>query len=323
MKYPGSSITNGNGQTRKGRNDKADGEEKNATGKQRTKAATEDKDTDRSRGQAAHTRQEAMKGFAVLALAAAVALSGLETGEAACANACSGHGRCTNYAPTYSTAPANYYMPSTYGTDGYGYDKTATGKKDSCTCFLRNEDGNDVYDYTGGDCSLKTCPSGQSIGGLPYANGAHSQLTECSGVGTCDHVTGECQCEDGFTGKNCGRRTCPNDCNNNGQCMSLSDIVRNVKDLTASFAWATSTYAYDAWDASVSHGCICDQGFKGPDCSVHECPSKTDPMGGYGSESGRECSGRGKCSEDTGACRCFKGYHGAACEVQLVEAGVI
>lgn len=48
------------------------------------------------------------------------------------------------------------------------------------------------------------------------------------------------------------------------------------------------------WDAEKQVGCKCDAGFRGPDCSLQECPSGPDVMGGDGSTKGRDCSGRGE-----------------------------
>ncbi len=47
---------------------------------------------------------------------------------------------------------------------------------------------------------------------------------------------------------------------------------------------------------------------------LQECPSRADPLGGFGNESGRDCSGRGNCDYTTGLCKCYTGYHGAACD---------
>lgn len=61
-------------------------------------------------------------------------------------------------------------------------------------------------------------------------------------------------------------------------------------------------------------GCYCDLGYRGPDCSEKECPSKADPLQGYGNEAGRDCSGRGICDYKKGVCKCFSNYYGEACE---------
>ena len=82
---------------------------------------------------------------------------------------------------------------------------------------------------------------------------------------------------------------------------------------------------YDAFDADQEYGCLCDSGFRGPDCGRMECPSGPDPMGGPGGNgldgagnvaTARECSGRGRCDETSGVCRCAKGFFGEACGEQ-------
>lgn len=238
-----------------------------------------------------------------------------------CANSCSGHGRCSNYKMSFSTASETVpyiAVPSAYQAT-YGYDTTTT-KKDSCTCFTRDDEGQIVYAWQGADCSERTCPYGPSWDSGLHANDMHTIQTECANRGICDRQNGECKCFAGYTGKGCRRTTCPNTCSGHGTCKSLSDIAKARKDNTV---WSTFTeYAYtliqydNAWDADRLMGCECDLGFRGPDCSLKECPSTTDPMGGPGSESGRECSGRGTCNFESGVCRCFRGFFGTKCENQ-------
>lgn len=130
---------------------------------------------------------------------------------------------------------------------------------------------------------------------------------ECSNRGECDRDTGECICWPPFEGIACQRNQCFNDCNNRGICLPMKILAERVG----------RNYS-EPWDAMKIWGCLCDIGSRGPDCSLLECPSKADPLGGFGSEAGRECSGRGKCNFQTGLCRCHKGFHGAACNLQAI-----
>lgn len=85
--------------------------------------------------------------------------------------------------------------------------------------------------WQGADCSLKTCPSGKSWFMRPTAeNVAHLTHTECSDMGTCDRVSGECACVDGFGGAACDRMYCPGTasetpCNGHGQCVTMSMLA--------------------------------------------------------------------------------------------------
>ena len=54
----------------------------------------------------------------------------------------------------------------------------------------------------------------------------------------------------------------------------------------------------------------------GPVCEYQECPSESDPLGCYGNEAGRECSGRGICNYDTGLCECFPSFYVTRCQHQ-------
>lgn len=234
---------------------------------------------------------------------------------AACPNACSGHGRCTNYAAQFSTGMEQYTKIPTAFLSTYGYDATVI-KKDSCTCFTKlGFDGSEVYAWVGADCSRKTCPYGYAHGGAAGANDDHASAEECSGAGLCDRQSGLCRCNPGFTGHSCERMVCPNGCSGRGVCKTLKDIASEVAANDANFQYITSNAKYaTAFDAERSMACVCDKNYVGADCSVLQCKSDTDPMGGKGSESGRDCSGRGFCED--GVCKCFTGFFGANCNKQ-------
>jgi hypothetical protein len=239
--------------------------------------------------------------------ALAIAATMLVSATAFCPNACSGHGQCQQ------------------------------SPKDSCACFTRREqeysDNALVAAWTGADCSLRTCPLGRAWAASPQANNDHKQRIECSGKGACDRKSGECECYDGFWGEGCRRSACPNDCSGHGTCQSLKqfadDYSHDADDSFVSKQFGTPSShpntvpnvgaKYDdAWDADYNYGCKCDSGYRGSDCSLKECPSGTDALGGNGNTKGRDCSGRGVCDYSTGLCECFAGYFGEQCQTQTI-----
>jgi len=207
------------------------------------------------------------------------------------------------------------------------------------------------------------------------ANGAHN-IIECAGQGTCDRATGECKCFPGYEGEACTRTACPNQCSGHGTCLSAARLAADavaVSGTTAGLDGATTAdaahpsqtpylsnaatvYSYNtAWDSNKHYGCKCDLGFRGPDCSLQECPSDYDPLNGcgggkcnlgktYTAKDGttancptgnlgasdcaslgyanryeqRDCSGRGICDYTTGVCKCFSGFFGEACNIQTI-----
>lgn len=254
-----------------------------------------------------------------------------------CNNGCNKNGRCSNHPAQYesaSTTVSSITVPTSFESN-HGFD-TSIEKKDSCTCFTRKVGDRLEYAYTGADCSLMTCPHGQSWdAGLisvtknnqadtpaSVATATHDAFSECSDRGICDRSTGVCACLKGYEGKACQRTTCPNSCSNHGVCKTIHEIAKLNSE---NDAWDTldgferSSIQYNnAWDANKIRACECDSGWRGPDCSIKECPSEADPLDGEGSESGRECSGRGLCV--AGECKCFTGYFGTACNTQRANA---
>lgn len=82
-----------------------------------------------------------------------------------------------------------------------------------CECFDQ---------YTGADCSLLVCPQGSAWVDLAIAIDDAHNFAECSNMGICDRTTGKCDCRDGFEGNACERLSCPNKCNNVGECLSMN-----------------------------------------------------------------------------------------------------
>lgn len=183
-----------------------------------------------------------------------------------CPNLCSGHGLCT---------------------DALLCDCEEEG-------VILNPDGNSDElqpGWTGADCSLKRCPRGFSwispgfddTSSTEYCT--HDLGAECSDKGLCDRTNGQCDCLDGYSGAACQRLECPNKCSGHGICQSS---VKFAQDATISmntdeFAaeGLNGQYGFqisynNAWDSEMSFGCKCDTGYRGPDCSMVECPTGPD-----------------------------------------------
>jgi len=173
-----------------------------------------------------------------------------------------------------------------------------------CECYRRP---NGQPAWTENDCSLRTCPKGHAWTAVATAANEAHPLVECSNAGVCNRKRGECECFLQYDGIACERTKCPNDCNGRGVCYTNKQIA----------AEAGQTYT-QPWDAMKQTGCVCDVGYRGPDCSLQECPNGPDIMMGDGNEKGRDCSGRGICDYSTGLCRCFTGYYGSRCQHQTI-----
>ena len=108
------------------------------------------------------------------------------------------------------------------------------------------------------------CPSGNAwVDHATANNTAHAALTECSNMGVCDRATGLCDCRAGFTGEACQRLACQDDCNGRGRCMSMRDAAAVIDGDRLEFEGV-----YEGWDADMIHGCLCDEGWEGYDCSL-------------------------------------------------------
>ena len=175
-------------------------------------------------------------------------------------------------------------------------------KNMNCKCFV---EANGETAWTGPDCSQRTCPRDFAwVGEVVGANDLHP-WSECSNKGLCDRKTGLCSCFPGYDGAACQRTTCPYDCMLKGACWPEKHLASKVG----------RTYS-EPWDAMKHVGCLCDAGYRGYACEFQECPSGSDPLDGYGNESGRDCSGRGLCDYNSGTCGCFSGFYGNRCQFQ-------
>jgi hypothetical protein len=126
--------------------------------------------------------------------------------------------------------------------------------------------------WTGADCTLRKCPSGFLFAAVSnQTDNAHMDGT-CSGRGQCDHTTGECICEAGYSGNACQRRDCFNGCSGHGNCITMKEAA----ELNDGYNFDRTT-TYNRWDAEVIRGCQCAPGWVGADCSQRMCPWGPDP----------------------------------------------
>ncbi len=124
------------------------------------------------------------------------------------------------------------------------------------------------------------CPSGFAWADIASGRDVAHQLTECSSRGECNHETGTCECMPGYEGiacsrseshtfeqdaQNCTKRNftviCPGDCNGHGRCRTMKSHAQRMMLGRPRFTYS------DNWDAQMVHGCECDEGWSGYDCT--------------------------------------------------------
>mmetsp|Transcript_22883 Transcript_22883/g.26333 ORF Transcript_22883/g.26333 Transcript_22883/m.26333 type:complete len:559 (+) Transcript_22883:62-1738(+) len=184
--------------------------------------------------------------------------------------------------------------PGNKPCDGHGVCNSVTKR---CDC----QEG-----FFGGDCSLRFCEKGLSWFSYPSDdNVGHNKRSECSDMGICDRPSGECRCNQGFFGAACEYMNCGGEkngppCSGHGSCLSM----RALGALTGQIVYGSDPNNFDTWDADRIHGCFCDEGYEGFDCSLKKC------VKGLDSESLHMtvCSGHGTCNSMSGRCMCFRGW---------------
>jgi len=139
--------------------------------------------------------------------------------------------------------------------------------------------------YDGPDCSLRVCPKALSW----FSNPSLSELlflslkfddifmVECSDMGLCNRLTGECYCNVGFEGHACDKMSCTSTrlgrtstCSGHGECLSMRQLAYRKKLNGVSFPhdYGTKMISSSSWDADKIFACHCDDGYEGFDCSL-------------------------------------------------------
>lgn len=166
--------------------------------------------------------------------------------------------------------------------------------------------------FTGGDCSLRTCKKGLAWFGYPSANNvAHDIEVECSNMGVCHRIVGECACNYGFYGAACEYMGCggATSCSGHGTCLSMRELGLRHEDVNGSLSpvtYGSMANGAATWDADRIFGCSCDDNFEGFDCSRRTCPVGIDPDSGDADL--YTCSNHGLCDHNEGRCKCFAGW---------------
>lgn len=135
--------------------------------------------------------------------------------------------------------------------------------------------------HISGDCADRICPFEIAWFDFPNSIGTRHGYLECAGVGICNRVSGECECFEGFEGKACQRRTCPNGCSGHGTCKFIEKVGYGAVEFDyrhSNFHQSLETFSYYGWDKRKMRGCLCDPEYTEYDCSKRLCPRGNDVM---------------------------------------------
>lgn len=192
--------------------------------------------------------------------------------NAECPNACSSHGRCSNFdmCLCYRNWMAND-CSERICQFGLAHVDTPKGDLDASSGALTGPDdtvitNSQMYPYG----TTEQFPVMADSTGEVLDDTAHYYM-ECSNKGVCDRENGVCECFPGYEGSACQRASCPSNangvCSGHGVCDSIREIARKENN-----------NVYELWDKDASMGCRCDPGYYGADCSQRRCKYGADPL---------------------------------------------
>lgn len=232
-------------------------------------------------------------------------------------NQCNGHGKCNQLGRCecekgFSGEDCNLGgCPddcSGHGICGYGM---------LCKCDVGWSGENCRLQACGNGCVHGTCSdTGECVCEEGY-RGESCEMRECDEPcdvhGTCD-AFGLCKCDVGWEDKTCSTPICPLNCSNHGIC-SEEHLCECDEGYEAPFCKHKVCVPDKDGHICSQHGvcksgeCLCEPGWFGSACTLHECPSVEDKNGIV-----RNCSGHGHCpSKGNGHCDCDEGYVGETC----------
>ncbi|CAJ0950249.1 unnamed protein product [Ranitomeya imitator] len=218
----------------------------------------------------------------------AVGYTGLDCGSRTCPEDCNNQGRCEDGQCVFVILVT---PASTVELENVQMTATIMGD-------VMMESVSVTRDMLERTVSQDRVPMTAAIGDIVmmgYANcGLKTCPNECSNQGRCDD--GVCVCDSGYAGPDCSSRTCPENCHNQGRCDDGKCVCNpGFSGLDCgSRACPENCQAHGRCEDGI---CICHAGYTGPDCGSKACP--------------RNCNNNGQCVN--GKCVCNPGYIGPVC----------
>ena len=129
----------------------------------------------------------------------------------------------------------------------------------------------------------------------------------CSNRGTCDTITGVCDCLDNWTTSD-----------GNGNAGTRGDCGYLAIGVMSTCPGEPACLGYGTCSGPPEYRCECQNGRQGPDCALMTCPKGKSwfsfPNADNEAHGFSECSDMGKCDTNTGKCLCAEGFTGSACD---------